>query len=163
MFDQNFLWNQSFFHYEKIMRFKKVLSFLELEGQGHGIIMGVTRLLLLGLFYTIQMQFYVLFCTRLYLAYCQFHCITLYFGKSEENLDLSFIYVAVSLLSLINRCVGPWLDLHMIFQNISILPFSWFLCKHIKNSTLPISYYNQQRGIAFYFVVIITSFANSNC
>ena len=28
--------------------------------------MGVTRLLLLGPFYTIQMQFYVLFCTRLY-------------------------------------------------------------------------------------------------
>ena len=28
--------------------------------------MGVTRLLLLGLFYTIQMQIYVLFCTRLY-------------------------------------------------------------------------------------------------
>ena len=29
--------------------------------------MGVTRLLLLGLLYTIQMQIYVLFCTRLYL------------------------------------------------------------------------------------------------
>ena len=29
--------------------------------------MGVTRLLLLWLFYTIQMQIYVLFCTRLYL------------------------------------------------------------------------------------------------
>ena len=28
------------------MRFKKVLSFLELEGQGRGIIMGVTRPLL---------------------------------------------------------------------------------------------------------------------
>jgi hypothetical protein len=32
----------------KITRFKKVLSFLELEGQGLGIIMGVTRLLFLG-------------------------------------------------------------------------------------------------------------------
>ena len=28
--------------------------------------MGVTRLLFLGQFYTIQMQFYVLLCTRLY-------------------------------------------------------------------------------------------------
>ena len=44
---------------------KNDLSNLEPEGQGYGIIMGVTRLLLLGLFYTIQMQFYVLFCTRL--------------------------------------------------------------------------------------------------
>ena len=30
------------------------MSNLEPEGQGQGIIMGVTRLLLLGLFYTIQ-------------------------------------------------------------------------------------------------------------
>ena len=30
---------------------------LELEGQGRGIIMGVTRLLLLGQFYTIQSKF----------------------------------------------------------------------------------------------------------
>ena len=30
--------------------------------------MGVTSLLFLGLFYTIQMQIYVLFCTRLYVA-----------------------------------------------------------------------------------------------
>ena len=36
-----------------IIRFKKVLSYLEQEGQGCGIIMGVTRLLLLGLFYYI--------------------------------------------------------------------------------------------------------------
>ena len=36
------------------MRFKKVFSNLELEEQGHGIIMRVTRLLLLGPFYTIQ-------------------------------------------------------------------------------------------------------------
>ena len=33
--------------------------------------MGVTRLLLLGLFYTIQMQIYVLFCTRLYKFICK--------------------------------------------------------------------------------------------
>ena len=32
---------------------------MEPEGQGQRIIMGVTRLLLLGLFYTIQMQIYV--------------------------------------------------------------------------------------------------------
>ena len=36
------------------MRFKKVFSKLKLEGQGRGIIMGVTRLLLLGPLYTIQ-------------------------------------------------------------------------------------------------------------
>ena len=41
-------WN--IFHYEEIIRSKNVLSFLELEGQGCGIIMGVTCLLLLGLF-----------------------------------------------------------------------------------------------------------------
>ena len=39
------------------MRFKKVFSNLELEGQGRGIIMGVTHLLLLGPFYTIQTNF----------------------------------------------------------------------------------------------------------
>ena len=49
-----FCWNWSFFHYEKIMRFKNVLSDLELEGQGHGIIMEVTRPLLLGPFYLVK-------------------------------------------------------------------------------------------------------------
>ena len=33
-FDLKFLWNWSFFHYEKIMRFKNDFSNLELEGQG---------------------------------------------------------------------------------------------------------------------------------
>ena len=46
-FHMKFLWNWPFFHYEKIMRFKKSLSNLEAEGQGCGIIIGVTRLLLL--------------------------------------------------------------------------------------------------------------------
>ena len=41
-------------------------SNLELEGKGGGNMMGVTRLRFLGQFYTIQMQFYVLLCTRLY-------------------------------------------------------------------------------------------------
>jgi hypothetical protein len=49
-FDLKLLWNWSFFHYEQIMRFKKVFSNLEPEGQGRGIIMGVTRLLILGPF-----------------------------------------------------------------------------------------------------------------
>ena len=48
------------------LKLKKGFSNLEPEGQGWRIIMGVTRLLLLGLFYTIQMQIYVLFCTWLY-------------------------------------------------------------------------------------------------
>ena len=43
------------------MRFKKVFSNLELEGQEYGIIMGVTRLLLLGPFYTIQTNFMYFF------------------------------------------------------------------------------------------------------
>ena len=44
------------------MRFKKkVFSNLELEGQGRGIIMGVTHLLLLGPFYTIQTNFMYFF------------------------------------------------------------------------------------------------------
>ena len=36
------------------MRFKKVLSYLELEGEGQGIIMEVTRPLLLGQFYLVK-------------------------------------------------------------------------------------------------------------
>ena len=64
--DLTFLWNWSFFHYEpKVLDLKKVFSNLEPEGQGHGIIKGVTHLHLLGPFYTIQIKFYVLFCTRL--------------------------------------------------------------------------------------------------
>ena len=39
---------------KKLWDLKKGFSNLELEGQGRGIIMGVTRLLLLGPFYTIQ-------------------------------------------------------------------------------------------------------------
>ena len=50
-FDLKFCWNWSFFHYEKIIDLKKVLSYLELEGQVRGTIMGVTRPLLLGPFY----------------------------------------------------------------------------------------------------------------
>ena len=61
-FDLIFLWNWSFFHYEpKVLDFKKVFSNLEPEGQGRGIIMGVTRLLLLGPFYTIQINFMYFF------------------------------------------------------------------------------------------------------
>ena len=51
-FDLKFLWNWAFFNYEI---FKKVLSNLEPEDQGCGIIMGVTRLLLLGPFYYIAL------------------------------------------------------------------------------------------------------------
>ena len=38
-----------------------VFSNLDLKGQGRGIIIGVTRLLLLGPFYTIQIKFYMFF------------------------------------------------------------------------------------------------------
>ena len=53
-FDLKFCWNWSFFHYEKIIDLKKVLSYLELGGQGRGIIMGVTRPFLLGPFYYVS-------------------------------------------------------------------------------------------------------------
>ena len=55
------------FNFETIiLNLEKVFSNLEPEGQGGGIIMGVTRLLLLGPFYYIQTKFSILFCTRLY-------------------------------------------------------------------------------------------------
>ena len=41
---------------KKLWDWNKVFINLEPEGQGHGIVMGVTRLLLLGPFYTIQTQ-----------------------------------------------------------------------------------------------------------
>ena len=46
---------------KKLSDLKKVLSNLEPEGQGRGIIMGVTRLILLGQFYTIQNNFMYFF------------------------------------------------------------------------------------------------------
>merc|ERR1712051_129716 len=54
--------------WKKVLNLKEGFSNLEPEGQGRRIIMGVTLLLLLGLFYTIKMQIYVLFCTRLYMV-----------------------------------------------------------------------------------------------
>ena len=56
---------------KKLWELKNDLSNLEEEGEGRGIIMGVTRLLLLGPFYTIQIQINVLFCTRLYISKSQ--------------------------------------------------------------------------------------------
>ena len=61
-FDLKFLWNLSVFHHEpKVLDLKKVFSNLEPEGQGRGIIMGVTRLLLLRSFYYIQTNFLYFF------------------------------------------------------------------------------------------------------
>ena len=67
--------------------------------------MGVTRLLLLGLFYTIQMQIYVQFCTRLYVSTIYGKLLT-YFMKEplinrnkvqqvrlEEKLFFSFLFL----------------------------------------------------------------------
>ena len=51
---------------KKLLDLKKVLSNLEPEGQGRGIIMGVTRLLLLGPFYTIQTKTDKTFLSRVY-------------------------------------------------------------------------------------------------
>ena len=50
------------FNFETIiLNLEKVFSNLEPEGQGGGIIMGVTRLLLLGPFYSIQTNFMYFF------------------------------------------------------------------------------------------------------
>ena len=46
---------------KKNVRFKKLFGNLEPEGQGRDIIVGVTRLLLLGPFYTIQTNFMYFF------------------------------------------------------------------------------------------------------
>ena len=86
-FDLKFLWNWSFFHYEpKVLDLKKVFSNLEPEGQGRGIIKGVTRLLLLWPFYTIQINFMYYFahdCTivpsshRIMMRIVRFYVMTL--------------------------------------------------------------------------------------
>ena len=55
---------------KKLWDLRNVFGYLELEGQGHGIIMGVTRLLLLGQFYSIQTNFLYFFahdCTCVHL------------------------------------------------------------------------------------------------
>ena len=52
-----------------------VFSNLELKRQGHGIIMAVTRLLLLGPFYSIQTNFLYFFahdCMKVLTPLCQF-------------------------------------------------------------------------------------------
>ena len=51
-----------------ILNLEKVFRKFEPEGQGGGIIMGVTRPFLLGPFYYIQTKFSILFCTRLYVS-----------------------------------------------------------------------------------------------
>ena len=60
-----------------ILNLEKVFSNLEPEGQGGGIVMGVTPPLLLGPFYYIQTKFSILLCTRLYISdyLCTFHFI----------------------------------------------------------------------------------------
>ena len=52
---------------KKLGDLKKVFSNLEPEGQGHGITMGVTRLLLLEPFYTILTQTHQTFLGGVYL------------------------------------------------------------------------------------------------
>ena len=61
---------------KKLWDLKKVFSNLELEGQGRDTIMGVTRLLLLGLFYTIQTKRDQTICTRVYGPGRDFHSLS---------------------------------------------------------------------------------------
>ena len=49
------------FHKVKLLKFQGFNFDLKLEGQGRGIIMGVTRLFLLGPFYSIQTNFLYFF------------------------------------------------------------------------------------------------------
>ena len=53
----------------KMLDLKKVFSNLEPVGQGRGIIMGLTRLLLLGPFYTIQTNFMYFFALLYFLLF----------------------------------------------------------------------------------------------
>ena len=77
------------------MRFKKVLSNLEIEGQGRGIIMEVTHLLLLGTFYYIALLGYVIIwlTVTLYLGYFVLGCLILYpsLGNLTNNISVTFI------------------------------------------------------------------------
>ena len=56
---------------KKLWDLNKGFSNLELEGHGRGIIMGMTRLLLLGLFYTIQTKRDQTFWRGVYLFSCK--------------------------------------------------------------------------------------------
>ena len=82
---------------KNFLNLKKGFSNLEPEGQGPGIIMGVTRLLLLGPFYTMQMQFYVLFCTQLYNRKVKLA------GKQWLPLILPIFYPSYKLMSFFNQ------------------------------------------------------------
>ena len=84
------------FNFETIiLNLEKVFSNLEPEGQGGGIIMGVTRLLLLGPFYYIQTNFSILFCTRLQVL----EIIGLYQLVINANYSLFFIALICSSFS----------------------------------------------------------------
>ena len=77
---------------------KKVLSNLELEGQGRGIIMRVTRLLLLGPFYTIQTKRDQTFCTRVYFMHWKWPYIGEY-----GCLHISKIKMVLNITTIISR------------------------------------------------------------
>ena len=98
---------------------KRVFSNLEPEEQGHGIIMGVTRLLLLGLFYTIQTNFMYFFahdCTYF------FTCIIFRWRIWKAYFDIP-VYL-------------KWC--HLILQANFILTFFW----HINFASFNDSYFN---------------------
>ena len=66
---------------KKIWDLKKILCFLELEGQGHSIIMGVTHLLLLGPF---------MYWNQQTVDYSTNHCNLPFFLKKILNIYLGF-------------------------------------------------------------------------
>ena len=64
---------------KKLWDLKKLFGNLEPEGQGRGIIMGVTRLFLLGLFYAIQTKSDQTLCTPVYVL------AGAYYFQNSEN------------------------------------------------------------------------------
>ena len=111
---------------KKLWDLKIVFSNLELKGQGRSIIMGVTRLLLLGQFYTIQTQTDQTFWRGVYMMakHCSFfHYNSVQLSGSIDNWKLNWIlrtvmysktfYLDISLLrsyeSIVHYSMKTWL------------------------------------------------------
>ena len=83
------------------MRFKKLFSNLEPEGQGQGIIMEVTRLLLLGLFYTIQTKRDQTLCTRVYVGTVTIYLNLSYMVLNYQDKTFKFAMSTLSTLKIL--------------------------------------------------------------
>ena len=122
---------------KKLWDLKKVFSNLEPEGQGRGIIMGVTRLLLLGSFYTIQTNFMYFFahdcnpfliCTTIYRNCKQTHPFFSFSNSIVFYLPLNInLYLMWKLIYLPPFCfkseffvtppIWHWVNLYWFFSS----------------------------------------------